>query len=262
MNEPPASTPIPTTEDAFLGGRLNLLQPVEGPRAGVDAVFLAAACPAKTGETVLDAGTGSGVVALAIARRVEGVSATGVDIDPDLLNLAQANARANGLNRHFTAIQGDVTGSASALTGAGLIRESFDHVVANPPFLESSEARIPPGAKLQRAHALEPGDLERWIKFLASFCRAKGSVTLVHRADALPKLLGIMQNRFGGLIVYPLFPREGRPASRVILHGRKGSRAQLQICRGMILHNHGNSFTPEADAILRGGARLELCPGD
>src|SRR5262245_41854876 len=87
-----ASARLETTEDAFLGGKITIRQPRQGPRAGLDAVFLAAACPARTGESVLEAGAGSGIVSLAIAARVPGTRVAGVEIDPRLAALASENA--------------------------------------------------------------------------------------------------------------------------------------------------------------------------
>lgn len=251
-----------TTEDAFLGGKLIIAQGLLGSRAGLDAVFLAAACPAKAGEQVLDAGTGSGVVALAIACRVSGVTVTGVEIDADLCELAGRNAVRNGLADRAAFHCGDVSAPLSQLFALGLAPDSFDHAVANPPFLEAGEVRLSPDPMLSRAHAAAPGELESWIKCLAAFVKPRGTVTIVHRADALARLLGILQGRFGGLVVYPLFPRENAPASRILIQGRKGSRAPLRLMRGMVLHGAGNGFTAEAEPILRSGSGLELAPAE
>jgi tRNA1(Val) A37 N6-methylase TrmN6 len=246
-----------TTEDAFLGGRLIVSQALDGSRAGLDAIFLAAACSALPGETVLDVGTGSGIVALAVAARVENVTVTGVEIDPVLAQLAEQNAERNGLGDRMRVICGDVT-AIGPFTKAGVILESFDHVLANPPFLVPGEARLPPEARLRRAHACTQDELQRWVKFFAAFCKPKGTLTIVHRADALSRLLGHLEGRFGGLTLYPLFPREGVTASRILIQGRKGSRAPMRIARGMVLHGTGNTFTPTANAILREGHGLDI----
>jgi tRNA1(Val) A37 N6-methylase TrmN6 len=87
-----------------------------------------------------------------------------------------------------------------------------------------------------------------------------GTVTIVHRADALLRLLEHCSGRFGAMTVYPLFPREGAPASRIIVQGRKGSRAPLRLLPGMTLHGAVRDFTPPAQAILRDGASLEVPP--
>jgi tRNA1(Val) A37 N6-methylase TrmN6 len=249
---------LATTEDAFLGGALRIRQPEEGPRAGLDAVFLAAACPARPGETLLEAGAGCGIVSLAVAKRVPGVGVTGVEIDPQLAELANRNAAANGLTLSVCFIEGDVTQPSSAFEALGLTTSGFDHVLANPPFLTAGEARLPPGDRLRRAHAAEPGEWDGWVRFLAAFARPKATLTLIHRADALPRLLPLLEGRFGGLILCPLFPRPGEPANRLIIRGIKGSRAPLQIRAGLILHRAEGGFTAAAEAILRHGAGLEV----
>jgi tRNA1(Val) A37 N6-methylase TrmN6 len=251
----------PTTEDAFLGGRLTIEQTLTGSRAGIDAVFLAAACPAKPGETVLELGSGSGIVALAIATRVEGAAVTGVEIDPELCSLAARNAGRNGLSQRARFVCGDVAAPLSRLMSDTLRPDSFDHAVANPPFLAIGDTRPPADDKLRRAHALEPGELERWLRTLAAFVRPGGTATIVHRADALPELLKHCAGRFGGLAIYPLFPRQGEPASRILIQGIKGSRAPIRLLPGMVLHEGGRAFTAEAQAILRHGAGLDVAGG-
>jgi tRNA1(Val) A37 N6-methylase TrmN6 len=253
-----AAAPLDVTEDAFLGGQLMIGQPKNGPRAGLDAVFLAAACPAETGESVLEAGAGSGIVSLAVARRVPGTVVTGVEIDPRLAALARHNAEANGLAGKVRFVDGDVTWPSSRFEALGLVPSSFHHVLANPPFLTSGQARLPADAMLRRAHAAGPSEWEGWVRFLSAFARPKGTVTIIHRADALPRLLPLLERRFGRLVLFPLFPRIGEPASRIIIHGIKGSRASLIIREGLVLHRAEGGFTPAAEAILRGGARLEL----
>ena len=249
---------LETTEDAFLGGRLVIEQVKQGSRAGGDAVFLAAACPADSGERVLELGSGSGVVSLAIARRVEGTQVTGVEIDPAICDLAERNAARNGLSAHASFICGDVTGPASELIASGLTPDGFDHAVANPPFLSEGQARLPANDRLRRAHALEEGDLALWIKCMGTFVRPGGTMTIVHRTDALPQLFDACKGRFGGLSVLPLHPRLNTAANRIILQGRKGSRGPLKLCPGIVLHDEGRGFTETANSVLREGKGLKF----
>ena len=251
---------LATTEDAFLGGRLTVAQPRTGSRAGLDAIFLAAACPAKPRQRILDAGSGSGIVSLALARRVEGAEVTGIEIDPSLYALALSNAARNGLSDRVRFVCGDLTGPVGRLFQAGLAPDSFDHAVANPPFLSEGEARLPDGPMLRRAHSAMPGDLERWIKCLAALVKPRGSLTIVHRTEALPQLLKYCDRRFGDLVVYPLFPRAGAPACRILLRGRKASRTPFRLAPGMVLHGERNAFSQQAEAVLRDCAGLDLEP--
>jgi tRNA1(Val) A37 N6-methylase TrmN6 len=252
---------LATTADAFLGGKLVIRQVTAGSRAGLDAVFLAASCPAKPGETVLEAGAGSGIVSLALAQRVRGSHIVGVEIDPRLAALANANAAANGLGAAIRFIAGDVIRPSSAFAEQGLAPSSFDHVLANPPFLAEGEARLSPKPMLRRAHAATADELEGWVRFLAAFARPGGVLTLIHRADALPRLLSLLERRFGSLLLFPLFPRAGEPATRIIIQGVKGSRGAPQMRQGLVLHEESGAFTRAAEDVLRRGASLELQGG-
>src|SRR5262249_52949707 len=84
------------TDDAALGGHLRLLQPRRGHRFGHDAILLAAATPARSGDRVADLGAGVGAAGLALACRVPSARITLVEIDAHLAALAQENATRNG----------------------------------------------------------------------------------------------------------------------------------------------------------------------
>ena len=115
--EAPASA---TTTDDFLGGRIGVLQPKNGHRAGSDAVFLAAAVPARAGDHVLDVGAGVGVAGLCLLARVPSIKLTAVEIDAKLCALAAKNAARNGFGDKFSAVNADVTAPGRSLRAAGL----------------------------------------------------------------------------------------------------------------------------------------------
>ena len=87
-----------TTDDAILGGRLRLVQQRRGHRIGHDAVLLAAATGARSGDHVVDLGAGVGAAGLALAVRVPGVTVTLVERDPALAALSTENIERNGLS--------------------------------------------------------------------------------------------------------------------------------------------------------------------
>ena len=100
-----AVEPLQTSEDSVLGGRLVLRQPLKGHRFGHDAILLAAACSVRPGDRLVDLGAGVGAAGLAVARRVEDVVVTMVEIDPALVALARENAASNGLAERTRAVQ-------------------------------------------------------------------------------------------------------------------------------------------------------------
>jgi tRNA1(Val) A37 N6-methylase TrmN6 len=255
-----AEFPAKTSRNAFLDGRLTILQPESGPRTAIDALFLAAAVPALAGKAqrVLEAGMGTGVASLAICARIEDARIIGVEVQPELAALARENARLNAFEDRCRIIEADITGGAQELEDAGLVRESFDHVAANPPFFTQGEVREGSDPSIARAYIAQDGYLDKWVRFLTSMAAPRGTVTIIHRAEALGELLALFEGRFGGVLVYPLFPKEGVPAKRVLVQGVKGSRAPLELLPGMVLHAADGSYTKQAETILRGGAGLRI----
>ncbi len=248
------------SDDAFLGGQLQLLQPEAGHRAGLDAVMLAAAAPVLPGARVLDAGCGMGVVGLCIAARVSDCTVHGLDINAGLVALANENAARNRLSERYHAVAADLMGPQRAIEAAGLARESFDVVVANPPFHGEGRATAAPAADRARANVMPEGGLETWIRFMTTMTKPGGRIVMVHRAEALGELLDLLDGRFGAISVFPLYPRDGEPAHRVIISGRKASRAGLTLKQGMVIHGDGQQFTPQAEAVLRHGAAISMKP--
>lgn len=244
--------------DDFLGGRVSVLQPRAGHRAGSDAVFLAAAVRARKGERVLDAGAGTGAAALCLAARVPDIELTAVEIDAKLCALAQQNAARNGFAESFEVVNADVAWPGAKLRAAGLVREGYDQVMANPPFHAEGAVRKTSDTAKATAHVMRAGELATWIRFLATMAAPKGQVTLIHRPDCLGELLQLLDGRFGDISVFPLFPKRGQPAVRAIIQGRKGSKAGLKLLPGLVLHEADGRYTQEAEAVLRGGEALKL----
>ena len=237
-----------TTEDRFLGGRVLVRQPKEGFRAGLDAVMLAAAVPARSGEAVLELGAGAGTASLCLAHRVGLISVTGIEIDPALVELANANAAANGMSGCATFVVGD------ALAPLAPLRREFDHVFCNPPF-HGEEGEISPNAA--RARALQDGGkLADWLAAGLKRTASGGSFTAILRADRLAETLAALPE--SGVTVFPLWPRACVAAKRVIVQVRQGRRTPLAILPGLMLHAADGRYTPQAEAVLRDGEALTL----
>lgn len=246
------------TDDGFLGQRLQLLQPAKGYRAGIDAVLLAASIPARKGERVLEAGSGVGVASLCLASRVAGLDVCGLEVQEDLVRLARENARRNALQTRVTFVEGDIGMPVRDLVTQGLEPQSWDHVFANPPYHDPARNSASPDAGKAQAHLTLGSDLGDWVRFACTMVRPKGTVSFIHRADALSELLLALQGHVGGVEIFPLWPATGKPASRVILRGSRGSNAPLVLRPGLVLHGRDGHFTERAESILRHAAALLL----
>ena len=243
------------TEDRLLGGRVRLLQAARGYRVAIDPVILAAAVPTRAGEAVLDLGCGSGAAALCLLARVPGVEATGLECDPAAAALARDNAAANGVGDRFRVLEGELLAPPPALRAA-----RFDHVLLNPPYLDPARARLPEDPDRRRSHGEAAAGLADWLDIGLRRLHDDGSLSVIHRAERLDEILAALTGRAGGVVVFPLWPggAEARPAKRILLRARKGSRAPLSLHPGLVLHRPDGGFTPAAEAVLRDAAPLPV----
>jgi tRNA1Val (adenine37-N6)-methyltransferase len=250
--------PEDLTTDAFLGGQLEVRQPKAGHRAGIDPVLLAAAVPARSGDSVLELGCGAGVASLCLARRVPGLHITGLEIQPEYAALARQNAEANGLT--IEVVEGDL-----ARMPATLRDRCFDHVIANPPYYrrDAGTRAADPGRERSLGEDLSLGT---WVAAALRRLKPGGRLTFIQRADRLPDLLAGFERRAASVAVLPLVPRTGREATLVILGAKKGGRAPFRLLPTLVLHagsshtRDGDDYDPSVRAVLREGSALLSTP--
>ena len=235
------------TIDDFLGGKIRLKQPKVGYRATSDAVLLASSVGIKKNETLLDVGCGSGVVAFSIAARVPSTQLTGVEVQQDLVHLTRENAILNEFK--MDVIEADISQKVPSLHG-----QLFHHVVTNPPFYTEDPKR----ANAQVAFAYKQVvPLEKWIDFCLKHVRPKGTFSMIHRTEAVPDILSLLQKKLGGICLIPIWPKPGVSPKRVIIRGVLGSQKPFSIHKGVVMHNLDNTRTQQAENIMRHGFPLE-----
>jgi tRNA1(Val) A37 N6-methylase TrmN6 len=260
MNCAPTNSPViddaDLTEDAFLGGRLRLRQPRAGHRAGHDAVLLAAATAVRAGDRVVDFGAGIGAAGLALASRLPDVDLLLVEIDPHLARLSCDNAAANGIRAEIAVL--DVTSSAETFAAAGLLPDSADVVLMNPPFNDGKRHRASPEEKRALAHMAGPATLESWVRAARRVLKSGGALTLIWRADGLADVLAALARGFGSLQILPVHGEAAKPAVRVLLRAIKGGRAPLRLYHSLVLNNESTLPKKQLDDVMAGIALLPL----
>lgn len=254
----PGPIPPDVTDDTVLGGRLRLLQPRRGHRFGHDAILLAAATRARSGDRIADLGAGVGTAGLAVAARVPGVQVKLVEISAGLATLAALNAARNQLVDRVNAVALDVGASAADFAASGLSPASCDSVLMNPPFNDPARHKPSPDGRRRGAHDLAPATLVTWIDAAARLLRRGGALSIIFRTDGLIDLLGALTASFGAITVLPVHGKPGGNAIRVIVGALKGSGAPLSILPGLVLATDDGKPTDAAEAVLRQGADLAL----
>lgn len=234
-----------------LDKKVKLLQPADGGfRTSLDSVMLAAACPAKAGDTVLDAGCGVGGASFCLLWRVPDISLTGVEWEEPYLDLAQRN---NILN--------DFSGTAEFVLSD--IRtydpdKKFEHIIINPPYLEAGKHLPSPDEIRAQAngHQEQGLSLDDWIRSAHRLVKSNGTLTIIYPAHGTDKIIHALGKKFGAVEIIPLWPKQGVEAKRVIIRAIKDRHTPSRILPGVVLHENSGEYTQAADKILRDGAAI------
>lgn len=242
------------TQDYLLDKKVKIFQPTDGYRASTDAVLLSA-MPAliKSGDKILDVGSGTGAVSLCLAERVKNlnVSILGLDIQPQLVELSNLSAQENGFDfLHFDLV--DIRKKMPS----HIPYCSFNHVFSNPPYAFNDMPS--PNQSKATAHNLSLIDLTAWINFCIKMTAPKGFFYMVNRAEALDQILAALYSKMGNIQVFPLFSKDNQPAKRVLVSAQKDSKAPTILHRGLIVHTENGDYSAQANDVLRLGKTIDF----
>ena len=228
--------PQPETCDDLLHGEMKLIQRAGGYRYSVDALLLAAfALPLAAGACVLDLGTGSGVIALILARRGHAARVVGVELQPGLADVARRNAAANDTNPRVEIIEADALDRP--FTAA-----AFDLVVSNPPFQPAGSGPHNPDPERAAARHEIAMTLPEWLDVCREALAPDGAVCLVHPADQEQRMLttaattGLHLRRSQRALDRPA----GRP--RLLLYDFRAKPGSLEQMEEVAIEADGGKF--------------------
>ena len=209
----------------------------------------------------IDLGAGVGAAGLAVARRIEGVAVTLVEIDPALAALARARMpRATRLPSACARSASTSRRRPPRSPRRGWRPVRADRVLMNPPF-NAPQQQPSPDRGRRLAHSASRHTLDRWVGAAARLLRPAGVVTLIWRADALDSLLAALTAGFGAVTLLPIHPKPGAPAIRVLARAVKASRAPLSLLPGFVLADAGGKADRRKPRPCCAAARSCLWPG-
>ncbi|MEO1397531.1 MAG: methyltransferase [Pseudomonadota bacterium] len=257
------SVPEGCTLDGFLDNQFHVYQPEKGAhRSGLDAVMLAATVPQSFTGLMCDLGSGVGVAGLAALQRTSAGSAVLVENDASLVALARRSlglAENAELSLRAEVLQADVMLAGAERWKAGLVENTFDHVVTNPPY-NSAALQVSPYEQKAGAHAGSPELFEGWFRTACAILKPGGKVSAILRPEDLQSLLVVLAGRFGSIRVLPVHAQRHREATRILVGAIRGGKAPLTLLPPKVLHAADGSFLPDVDAMLRGRQGLCMWP--
>lgn len=241
---------LETEHTTLFEGKVTVWQPIQGYRFALDSLVLAAFTPVKSKQTVLELGIGVGAASLALAFQHSDISIHGIEIQTDILPITQKNIDANNWSDRFKLFTGNLTDR--------LVEGHFyDHVMMNPPFFEQHTYTNSPHEYKTLSHGENEGVLKDWIFEAHRALKSRGYLTIVHTSRRLDEILTILSVKFGSIEVFPLWPKVGQPAKRVLIRARKGVKSPLVLHAGLVLHHQRDgTFTNEAALIIHKGNKI------
>ena len=235
------------TAGTLLDGRVSYLQKREGYRTGLEPVLLAASIPARSGQAVVEAGTGAGAGILTLASRVAGLTCLGIEADPSQAALARRNLDRNGLASCRIEVR-----DVALWRPVGL----FDHAFANPPW-HSERSTGSPVSSRRAAKCAAPGLLDIWTAALATCLRRRRTLSLILPAASLAAGVSALAGAHcAEITLIPFWRHHGEAARLIILRGVAGGKGACTVHPGLVLHRPDGALTDRAEAILRKGEAL------
>lgn len=223
-------------------------QPVSGYRFSIDSVLLADFAAQGCGPTVLDLGTGAGILLLLLARLVPGLRAgTGVEIQPQLWECADRNFRENGLSDRLAAVRGDYREPVP-----GIAPGSFSLVISNPPYRRLGEGRRNPDRGREIARHEVTGTLGDLFRAASRYLEPGGTLALAALPGRLPEILSLSERegiRAAGIrLVHPL---RNRPANLLLYSGSRNAGPGSPVLPPLVVYEGKGRYGEEVRAIYR-----------
>lgn len=209
--------------DDFLDGRLKVIQFRTGYRFSIDAVLLAQFVSIKRNDVVVDLGTGCGIIPMVLLLTEPVGHVFALEIQPELAEQAERNARLNRFERKVEVILGD-------LKHPPLAPSSADVVICNPPYRPKNSGRINPDPQKAIARHEVLSSLNDILDAAANTLRAKGRFAMIYPAarlaDLLIKMRGFNLEPKRLRVVYPSMQSDAKLA---LIEASLGGRAGLKI---------------------------------
>jgi tRNA1Val (adenine37-N6)-methyltransferase len=235
------------TLDDIAGGRLKVLQKAKGYRFSLDALLLSHFVGLRSGDRVLELGTGSGVISLMLAKLWEGVKITGIDIQEELVKMAGRSVALNGLGEKIEVLAGDVRGIKNIFLPC-----SFDVVVANPPYRKADSGRINPVKEKALARHEITGTVGDFLQAAGYVLKPAGRVYMIYPAARTAELICSLRN--AGVEpkrLRAIYSEEKSSGKLILVEGVKEGGEEMEVLPPLFIYREDGGYTEEMAGIFR-----------
>jgi tRNA1Val (adenine37-N6)-methyltransferase len=234
------------TIDTFFNGRIQVKQNQSGYRFSVDAVLLAWHTGPRPDDTVLDLGTGCGIIPIILVYRHPGIKVYGIEVQRDLADIARLNVDENNMDDRVFIRCMDMK-----LLNHSITSGPVDLVVCNPPFRKASSGKINPDQQRAIARHEIKTTLQDVIKTAHNMLRTSGRFVIVYPAERMTDILS--QMRATGIEpkwIRMIHSNKNTHAKLILIEGKKGGRPGLKIRPALIIYRENGTYSHEIEKML------------
>jgi tRNA1Val (adenine37-N6)-methyltransferase len=200
----------------------------------------------KKRASLLDLGTGSAVIPLLLYHRWGCSRMAGMEIQPELADMAGRTLALNGLSHQIEIIEGDIRAIAQLLPP-----RSFDAVTFNPPYGKLQSGRINPlPEKAQARHELH-GAVGDFLRAAAYAVRPRGRIFLIYPARRLAELIFQMRScRVEPKRLRIVHSRADMEGEFVLMEGIVGGGEELAVLPPLIIYGENGAYTEAMEEVF------------
>ncbi len=214
-------------------------------RYGVDAVLLAEFVQIKQENSVIDLGTGTGIIPILIYAKGKARDITAVEIQTDMAEMAGRSFRVNGLEKNIKVLNMDLRDSPELLG-----RAKYDCVVTNPPYMKK-ECGINNPSKTKAVSRFEIlCSLEEVLRVAKDLLKPGGKLFMVHRTDRLADIIYEMRNNsIEPKRIRFVHPAPGKKPNLLLIEGARGGNKELKFMDPLYIHDEKGEYSEEIQRI-------------
>ncbi|EJG1258195.1 SAM-dependent methyltransferase [Staphylococcus pseudintermedius] len=212
-----------------------------------DALLLGHFTEVRKRDRILDMCAGNGVIPLLLSDKGNNVI-TGVEIQPQLVNMAVRSVQYNHLEDRITMVEMDINALIQAYSPA-----QFDLITCNPPYFKANQTN----QHQLEAHKIARHEiyctLDDCLRVSNHLLKEGGRVVMVHRAERMLDLFESMRHyRIEPKRLHMIYSKPGKAAQTIVVEGRKGGRQGLDIAPPFYIYDEQGDYTPEMKEIYYG----------
>ena len=221
---------------------LKIIQNEKGFCFGMDSVLLSDfAKNMKNNSTVLDLGTGTGIIPILLCGKTNLKKVVGIEIQQDVANMAKRSSQLNNLQDRFEVVNTNIIDLKNIYE-----KQSFDVIVTNPPYKkENTGITNENEAKLISRHEIT-ANLEDFISISKDLLKDKGEFYMVHRPERLVDILSLMRKyKIEPKILKFVSPNKNKEPNLILIKGIKNANSFLKVEKNLYVYNEDGKYTNE-----------------